>query len=209
MDKLYVQFGCGLCAPQGWRNFDASPRLRIEKCPVIRYLISNPLFPKDCEYGDIVKGLPIKPESCDVIYCSHVLEHLSLEDLRVALRNILNLLKHGGVFRLVVPDLESAARNYLKSADEDRSVLFLKTTLLGKEKRPRTFFELASEVLGNSRHLWMWDFRGLAKELKDAGFSEIRQAIFGDHNDSMIERVENADRYLESVGISCRKPTAG
>jgi hypothetical protein len=27
----YVQYGCGLLAPQGWINFDASPRLRIER----------------------------------------------------------------------------------------------------------------------------------------------------------------------------------
>ena len=85
MKSLYVQFGCGSCAPEGWRNFDASPRLRLEKCPVIGRFIRQPVFPSNCEYGDIVKGLPFAPVTVDVLYSSHVLEHLSLEDLRMTL----------------------------------------------------------------------------------------------------------------------------
>lgn len=46
-----------------------------------------------------MKGLPnIKKESCDAIYCSHVLEHLCLVDFRIALLNTFNILKIGGVF---------------------------------------------------------------------------------------------------------------
>lgn len=32
---LYVQFGCGLCAPPGWLNFDASPTPRFERLPLL------------------------------------------------------------------------------------------------------------------------------------------------------------------------------
>ena len=35
MKKKYVQYGCGLSAPNEWINFDVSPTLRIQKIPII------------------------------------------------------------------------------------------------------------------------------------------------------------------------------
>ena len=35
MNEVYVQYGCGWNAPRGWRNFDASPNLRIDHLPLI------------------------------------------------------------------------------------------------------------------------------------------------------------------------------
>src|SRR5262249_16855882 len=109
---LCVQYGCGTSTAEGWRNFDASPTLRFERIPVVGRLYSKngARFPGNAEYGDIVKGLPIADGSCDAVYCSHVLEHLALDDLHVALANTLRIVKPGGVFRLVVPDLEVLAR---------------------------------------------------------------------------------------------------
>jgi hypothetical protein len=77
-----VQFGCGLCAPSQWRNFDTSPTLRLQKLPMVGKLIpSGPFghFPENVEYGNIVNGLPISDDSVKLLYCSHVLEHLTHE----------------------------------------------------------------------------------------------------------------------------------
>ena len=109
MEKLYVQYGCGLSAPKEWQNFDASPTLRLQRLPIFGALLKkqlNVVFPKEVRYGDIVKGLPLKENSCSGIYCSHVLEHLALKDFRTALINTYKILKPGGVFRCLVPDLE-------------------------------------------------------------------------------------------------------
>jgi len=209
MNRLYVQFGCGLCAPKGWRNFDASPRLRVERCPVIKRFVRHPLFPGNCEYGDIVKGLPLAPGSCDFIYSSHVLEHLNLEDFRIALTHVLTLLRPGGVFRSVVPDLAAAAQAYLASQEKDRATVFLKSLALGKERKIRGVMGLLRSVIGNSQHQWMWDYEGLEAELQKAGFVDIRQAYFGDYSmDPMVGNVEHESRWRESVGFTCVKPLA-
>ncbi len=113
-----------LSAPKNWLNFDASPTLRIQKNLFIGKIFKtqlNTIFPENVRYGDIVKGLPIDADSCDGIYCSHILEHLSLHDFRVALKNTIKILKVGGVFRCIVPDLEYAAREYIKSLDNGNS----------------------------------------------------------------------------------------
>ena len=74
----YIQYGCGLCAPKEWLNFDVSPTLRIQKTPVLGSLLKpvlNTTFPPNVKYGDIVRGLPVKDESAKAVYCSHTLEH--------------------------------------------------------------------------------------------------------------------------------------
>jgi predicted SAM-dependent methyltransferase len=70
---------------------------------------------------DLRKPLPFDSGVFDAVYANHVLEHLTpseAEGLAAELRRVLNA---GGIARLVVPDLESAARNYLHCLEEYRS----------------------------------------------------------------------------------------
>ena len=101
MTKIYVQYGCGLSAPKEWINFDVSPTLRIQKTPILGSILKSKLnvtFPSNVLYGDVIKGLPIDENSCDGLYCSHTLEHLSLQDFRQAIMNSFKILKKGGNF---------------------------------------------------------------------------------------------------------------
>lgn len=205
---LYVQYGCGFCAPKTWKNFDASPTLRFEKLPIIGKLYTkNPTrFPKNVQYGDIVRGLPLPQESCAAIYASHVLEHLALEDFRVALKNTYSLLRRGGIFRLVLPDLEAFAKAYVESNQSTAAEEFMQKTNLGLIKRPRRWFDFLKSWLGHSGHLWMWDFKSMRWELSSAGFIDIRRCEFGDCPDLMFRDVEEEGRFVDAVAIECKKP---
>jgi hypothetical protein len=211
MEKEYVQYGCGLSAPKEWKNFDVSPTLRIQKTPIIDNLLKNHLtttFPSNVIYGDIIKGLPVEENSCDGLYCSHTLEHLSLADFRKALINSHKILKKGGIFRCVVPDLEYAARQYITSLDAGNklaSIDFINETLLGIKERPRGLKSFFTSFFGNSHHLWMWDKNSLSEELKNAGFIGIRVCGFGDAKDEMFKYVESIDRFKNAVAIECSK----
>lgn len=213
MKMQFVQYGCGLSAPTGWLNFDSSPTLRIQRHPILGRVLKsklNVIFPDNIKYGDIIKGLPVADNSCDAIYCSHVLEHLSLEDFRLSLRNTLKILKPEGTFRCVVPDLEYAARTYINALDQtdaNASLVFCgPDTLLGVEKRPQGFKGLMTSLFGNSHHLWMWDRVSLAKELEQAGFISIRQCSFNDSAITAFHEVEDEGRFINAVAIECRKP---
>ncbi len=211
MEKNYVQYGCGLSAPEQWKNYDVSPTLRIQKLPVIGSLLRkqvNVVFPENVMYGDIVKGLPVMENSCDGIYCSHTLEHLSLNDFRSSLKNSYKILKKGGIFRCVLPDIEFLARSYiaeLDSGNRSASIRFMEYSLLGIKERPKGFNGLISSFFGNSHHLWMWDSKSLAVELANVGFVGIRNSKFNDSEDEMFKFVENEDRFLNAVAIECRK----
>lgn len=219
--NAYVQYGSHFCAPEGWLNFDSSPTLRIERIPVVGSLVSSLFsgnegrFPKAVRYGDIRKGLPVQDGSVKACYASHVLEHLCLEDMRMALANTFKMLEPGGIFRMIVPDLHERARRYVAEADGGSSfaaATFLQSTCLGHEKRARTPLQHLRQAIGGAAHLWMWDEYALSAELARAGFINIRRCKFGDASDPMFSRVEARDRFfdehyqIDECAIEARKP---
>jgi len=204
---MNVQYGCGLDAPDGWVNFDASPTLRLQKIPLIGRLITRGRvqFSAAVRYGDIVKGLPVAENSCDCVYCSHVLEHLALEELPVALNNTHRILKRGGIFRIVVPDLEFFANEYLRNPSEDAGITFLSSTLLGEKQRSKGAIAKIIDGLGNNYHRWMWDYKGLSCQLKKVGFVKIRRAYYHDSCSPEFMNVEHTGRWEDALGIECVK----
>lgn len=63
---------------------------------------------------NIIEGLPFETSTFELIYCSHFIEHLHLDDAVKVLKEARRVLKPGGVIRLVLPDLEEIASEYLK-----------------------------------------------------------------------------------------------
>lgn len=92
-----VNLGCGSCYNAAWINFDSVP------CS------------SDVRWCDLRKPLPILSGSVDVVYHSHVLEHLTANEGRGLLHECHRILRPGGILRVVVPDLEGIARAYLSS----------------------------------------------------------------------------------------------
>jgi SAM-dependent methyltransferase len=206
----YVQYGCGFAAPEGWRNFDASLTLRYERIPFVGkvYTKNDQRFPENVEFGDIVKGLPVPDASCKAVYCSHVLEHLSLEDFRLALTNTRKILRPGGTFRLVLPDLKWLAREYVADESATAALTFVRETRLGRERRRRDLGAFVYDWLRTSGHRWMWDYDSMKLELGNARFTDIRRAQYGDSEDPMFREVESADRWKHCLGVECRRPPA-
>jgi predicted SAM-dependent methyltransferase len=90
-----VNVGCGRQAHPAWCNLD------LTACA-----------PGVIEH-DLRRGLPLRDNSCDAVYHSHVLEHLRPDEAADLLAECFRVLKPGGTLRIAVPDLEGIARNYL------------------------------------------------------------------------------------------------
>lgn len=207
MKAEYIQYGCGLSCPEAWLNFDASPRLRAEKLPVVGHLLKfsgKTLFPQNVRYGDIVRGLPVPAESANAVYCSHVLEHLDRASLEVALKNTIRMLKPGGVFRLIVPDLEWRARKFIELAESgkaDANDWFMRATHLGEIQPSVGMRGRIIAAFGNSKHKWMWHHASMSKMLKQVGFVSVRKCEFGDAEDKIFSLVEDKGRYEDSGNL--------
>jgi hypothetical protein len=202
-NEIRVHYGAGWTAAPGWLNFDASPSLRLERLPVIGALlkVNAQRFPSEVRFGDIVAGLPVRPGTVTSVYASHVLEHLSYDDFWKALHNTYDMMKPGGVFRLIVPDLRGRAQRYLAgstSDDPEAASRFMRETYLGRETRSRTLPQIVRRSFGNADHLWMWDEPSMTAALQKAGFSAVRRCALGDAADPAFAAVESADRFRDS-----------
>lgn len=222
-NKLYVQFGAGKEAIPGWVNFDSPPTLIVQKIPVIGFLLRsklNCIFDDEIRYGDILRGLPIQDESVDGLFCSHVLEHLTFEDFSKALQNCYRYLKKGGVFRIIVPDIEFYLNRYwlTKNTSEskpetiqDAANEFLRDSILGEVTSRVTIRRRLYSAFSNSHHRWMWDYSSLSKALSDQGFIEINRFNMGESNDEMFLRPERKHQFGNSanpsgLAVQCKKP---
>jgi SAM-dependent methyltransferase len=73
---------------------------------------------KRVQRHDLNTGLPFRDGIFDFVYLSHVLEHFSRSDALKLLRDCRRVLSPGGAIRVVVPDLEAIARQYLQCVRE-------------------------------------------------------------------------------------------
>ncbi|MDF1720349.1 MAG: methyltransferase domain-containing protein [Minwuia sp.] len=208
----YVNIGCGHSVGAGWENYDASPTLRLERLPVLGKLVkkNKNRFPSEVMYGDITRGPIGAPNSVSAAFCSHMLEHVSQEDMRNSLKHIHMMLETGGVFRLIVPDLSVRARMYVgKLGQPDAASRFLEMCDLGQRGSRRGMKSRLYAMLGNSAHLWMYDEASMRQELELAGFVDIRPCAFGDNPDPAFAEVEDPDRFgtpdFREVAMECRK----
>lgn len=97
-----VQLGCGEVIIPNWINVD----LRVPKAfqPAAAHLI----------LADVSLGLPLRDTSVDVIYASHVWEHLGpFEESEYLVKECHRVLRPGGVLRVSVPDFRVIALHYL------------------------------------------------------------------------------------------------
>lgn len=94
-----LNVGCGVHFHTDWANIDVQPRAAA----VMGFDARNPL--------------PY-PDACfDMVYHSHVLEHLPRAAAPGFIADCRRTLKPGGVLRIAVPDLEGAAREYLRQME--------------------------------------------------------------------------------------------
>lgn len=94
-----LNVGCGHRIHPDWVNVDF-----VAVCPgVVEY--------------DLTRGIPFLDHEFDAVYHSHVLEHFPPDAAEALCRECFRVLKPGGVLRVVVPDFESAAREYIRLLD--------------------------------------------------------------------------------------------
>ena len=205
---MNIHIGCEFKIGKNWKNYDISIVAQIEKIPLLRKFIKiNPSpYPKEVIYGDISKKPLCKNNEADNIYCSHAFEHMTKEDMQKALKNVYFMLKSGGCFRLIVPDLETRAKKYLKNQDSDA---FIESIGFGRKKNDKSFKDFLRKLFGNSGHLWMYDNKSMQKYLTEAGFKNIRKSQIGDSGIEIFAEVEEKHRFIDGdfieVALQCTK----
>ena len=92
----------GESSPEGYLRQDIDPT--IEKLDII------------CDIRELDKH--VKPESCDEIRASHVMEHFPTKEIPGLFKMIYGLIKPGGIFNIIVPNFKYHSALALNNNDE-------------------------------------------------------------------------------------------
>ena len=113
-----INHGCGSVRPMGWINTDSSLNANIQRIPFIGKNFTK-LFNKvdydsnNLVYMNLNKKWAFKDNSVDIVYASHLFEHLSLKSATLFLQESYRCLMLGGVIRNVVPDSFKITKRYI------------------------------------------------------------------------------------------------
>lgn len=211
-----INVGCGQTPTRGWENFDNSLSLRLAKIPFLPTLLHKARILESSQYQfidfarsnsievcDVTKRLPPSDGSVDVLYSSHMLEHLDREEASLFLKEARRVLRSGGIIRLAVPDLNKHVQQYI--ASENADAFIAKTHLC--QPRPRTIAQrLRILFAGTRHHQWMYDGVSLCRLLLAHGFvnAEVMQA--GETKIPAPEPLDLRERLSESVYVEAENP---
>ena len=147
-----------------------------------------------------MKKIPLKSSSADVIYSSHMLEHLDSDEVKKFLKEAKRVLIAGGIIRLVVPDLEKLINQYNKDKLANQ---FMKKSLLYFVK-PKTLLEkIKFFIVGARHHMWMYDKSSLSKLLIENGFKNPAilssgDTLINDQGDLNLSEKEEESIFIEA-----------
>ncbi|GAA2760152.1 class I SAM-dependent methyltransferase [Actinopolymorpha rutila] len=215
---MRVNIGCGSSPTPGWKNFDNSLSLRLAKVPLLaRLLVATGLtdkhqneFVEFCkkahiEYADATRRIPLPDGSVEVLYTSHMLEHLEPWEARTFLTEARRVLQADGIIRIAVPDLGLIVQQYLSRCDADS---FVEQTVLASSN-PRTLQQrLRYLVAGNRHHLWMYDGRSLCRLLLECGFADAQVVPAGETRIPGPGSLDLTERAAESTYVEALNSSA-
>jgi predicted SAM-dependent methyltransferase len=140
--KIFIHLGCADIASPEFINVDARP------APHVHYV-------RD------VCDLSIFPDNhADLVYASHLLEHVRHNALRKTLWEWRRILKPGGILRLSVPDFDRILHIYESCSRDITSIL---GPLMGGQDYQYNI------------HYSVFNHSYLADKLREVGFEEVRQ----------------------------------
>ena len=201
----FIHVGCHFTVGPSWENFDASPTLQFEKIPLIGklYTKNERRFPAEVKFGNIVKSALCPPGTADAVFASHMVEHASLSDFRTVLKNVHTMLKPGGCFRLVTPDLQILIDKYIQSEDPLRGHTFIRESCMGVEAPDSKLTSRIRRVLGFGPHYWLFDEQSMRIELEQAGFTGIRRCEFNDSAVKEFAEIEDEGQFTGNLAMEC------
>ena len=203
---MRVNVGCGASPTAGWENLDNSLSVRLAWVPVIGRRLPSYL-PQIARENNIRYGkcdrLPWETGSVEVLYSSHMVEHLEKAEARVFLSEARRVLQPGGYLRLAVPDLNQYAKDYLASGDADE---FVERTLLTRDRVRGVKGWVRFAIVGERGHLWMYDGPSLASMVKEAGFVDPVVLKPGETTIPEPGSLNLFERGDDSIYVEARQP---
>jgi len=143
-------------------------------------------------YCDLTR-LPFDPGSFDLIYASHVLEHVHRRMVTATLHHWGSMLRYDGVLRLAVPNFDAICLRFLKT----RNLNEVMGLLYGGQNHPR------------NNHFVTFTYESLRDHLEKAGLQKVREwdwretehAEFDDYSQCYLPHMDKENGMLMSLNV--------
>ena len=216
---IKLNLGCGSIRPDGWINTDSSWNANIQRVPLLgdltRYLFKTVVYSSsNVTYMNLNKRWPYKDNSVDIIYASHLYEHLSVNSAQLFLTEAYRCLKPDGKIRIVVPDLYKICKKYIanyESGNEPSTEFIMWAINMHREgqygyKIP-IWKKIILEIQGYPhQHKFMYDEKSLSTKISNAGFLKINSKTYGESEYiDCINDVEGSKESYLSIYIEAKK----
>lgn len=213
---MRVNVGCGATPTTGWANLDNSLTVRAacwpllvrgltrarvlsaESCELVK--IAND---KDVRFANAARRIPNADSSVDVVYSSHMIEHLDRSEASAFLLEVSRILRPGGIVRLAAPDLARLINDYLATGDADE---FITSIHMAQARPTGVLSRVRCALIGPRNHLWMYDGRSLSNLMCEAGFASVTIMPPGKTNIMDPGSLDLEERAEESVYVEAIKP---
>jgi predicted SAM-dependent methyltransferase len=206
---LRLNFGCGQAPSVGWLNYDNSPAVWLAKSPMLARLLrcigliddGSAEFAAFCQanqihYANAARRIPHEAGTVDVIYSSHMIEHLVRDDAWAFLLECHRALRPGGRLRLVVPDLHALVQQYLLRGSAD---YFVAQMQFETHLPPGPIGKMKWLLFGGRGHHWMYDARSLGGMMEEAGFVDVEMMEPGQTRIAEPAGLDLRERQIESI----------
>jgi predicted SAM-dependent methyltransferase len=213
--SLKINIGCGKTPTKGWKNYDNSWSVRLSNKPILVFLLKKlGLLSKaqskfivfagqeNILWANAIERIPEKDEAADVIYSSHMIEHIDRQEVALFFKEAIRVLKSGGIIRIAVPDIRYHIDNYLKDGDANN---FIEHTYLTREKPKSMVEKIKYLVVGDRNHQWMYDGKSLCNLLSSMGFKDPKVIGSGLTNIAEPGALNLHERTPESVFVEAVK----
>ena len=205
---IKINIGCGDIRPENWVNTDKSFKIVISELKGIRYLFPSSKK-SNATYLNIGKKWKFDSGSVDILYASHVFEHLDKVDRAHFIAEASRVVKPGGILRIVVPDLYTLCRQYVdgyETGNKDAANRLLYWMNMHKDNlhgRELPLYKKLYNFVQNypKQHQIMLDKHTLAEYLSptlwtNLEFTEYAKSV---HMQDAISEVEFDAQYTDSI----------
>lgn len=185
--KLKLHMGCGSDLRSGWANIDmSSPRGGVP--PGILFV-----------RHDLRKGLPLPDGTCDLVYSSHLLEHLEYRHGVALLRECHRILAPGGRFRIALPNLRLVFQAYVNDDIQYFDPLPRSEVAHVAPGTEAIVDWVNYSVYQRGEHLTIYDEDKLMRLLKNVGFHSVAVSEYDRSIDSSDPVRIRYSFYIEAV----------
>ncbi len=214
-ELIKLNLGCGNVRPEGWYNADSSLNANLQRIPLIGKFVSGMFNTVSYEssnfhYINLNKRWTFEDNSVDVVYASHLYEHLTQESAKLFMEEAYRTLKPGGVCRIVVPDLYQISKRYISDyeSDVENTTEFIMWAInMHREGQYGAQIPWIKKQVFEAQgyphqHKFMYDSKSLEKIFTKFGFHDMRSLSYGvSEYIPDIEKMEGKEESYLSVYI--------